>query len=99
LITHDSSEREGFPERKLGVINMTEQPKKIGVYDRVRDTATHRRGGVPSWVWIVAALVILALVALWYWASNPSGTATIPSAGPATEATPAPTPGQPARQQ
>ena len=82
---------------------MTEQPRKVGVYDRVRDTATQRRGGVPSWVWILVALLIVALVAWWYWASNPSDTATIPSAGPTTgagtEATPAPTPQQPARQQ
>ena len=42
---------------------MAEQPRKVGVYDRVRDTATHRQGGVPSWVWIVLALIILALLA------------------------------------
>ena len=78
---------------------MTDQPRKVGVYDRVRDTATHRRGGVPSWVWILVALMVLALVAWWYLASNPSDTATVPPAGPATEATPAPTPQQPARQQ
>jgi hypothetical protein len=77
---------------------MAEQPKKVGVYDRVRDTAAHRRGGVPSWVWILIALVILALFAWWYWASNPSDTARIPTTGSGTEATPAPAPQQPARQ-
>ena len=76
---------------------MIDQPKKIGVYDRVRDTATHRRGGVPSWVWILVALIVIALVAWWYWGSKPLGTAMIPPAGSTTEATPAPTPGQPAR--
>jgi hypothetical protein len=76
---------------------MAEQPRKVGVYDRVRDTATQRRGGVPSWVWIVVALIILALLA--WWASSSSDTARIPTTGPGTEATPAPTPQQPARQQ
>jgi hypothetical protein len=80
---------------------MAEQPRKVGVYDRVRDTATHRRGGVPSWVWILVAVVVLVLLAWWYWASTPSDTATIPpagpTAGPGTEATPPPTPEQPAR--
>jgi hypothetical protein len=76
---------------------MAEQPRKVGVYDRVRETATHRRGGVPAWVWIVVALIILALLA--WWASSSSDTARIPTTGSGTEATPAPTPGQPARQQ
>ena len=77
---------------------MAEQPRKVGVYDRVRDTATQRRGGVPSWVWIVVALIILALLA--WWVSNSSDTATIPTTGlAATQTTPAPALGQPARQQ
>jgi bacteriorhodopsin len=77
---------------------MAEQPRKVGVYDRVRETATHRRGGVPSWVWIVVALIILALVA--WWVSRSSDTATIPTTRPAaTQTTPAPAPQQPARQQ
>ena len=76
---------------------MAEQPRKVGVYDRVRDTATQRRGGVPSWVWIVVALIILALLA--WWASSSSDTARVPTAGSGTEAMPAPAPQQPARQQ
>jgi hypothetical protein len=78
---------------------MAEQPRKVGVYDRVRDTATQHRGGVPSWVWGLVALIILALLVWWYSASAPSDTATVPPAGTATETIPAPAPGQPARQQ
>ena len=44
---------------------MAEQPRKVGVYDRVRDTATQHRGGVPSWVWIVVAVILLALLVWW----------------------------------
>jgi hypothetical protein len=75
---------------------MAEQPRKVGVYDRVRDTATQHRGGVPSWIWIVVA-VILALLA--WWASSSSDTANVSTTRSSSEATPAPAPQQPARQQ
>ena len=88
---------EKFPEQKREVISMAEQPRKVGVYDRVRDTATHTPGGVPSWVWIVVALIILALLAWWaFTSSDTAGTAAGPTT---TQTTPAPTPQQPARQQ
>src|SRR4051794_37895644 len=37
-----------FLNGKQELFSMAEQPRKVGVYDRVRETATHRRGGVPS---------------------------------------------------
>jgi hypothetical protein len=76
---------------------MAEQPRKVGVYDRVRDTATQHRGGVPSWVWIVVAVILLALLA--WWASSSSDTASVPTTRSSSEATPAPAPQQPTRQQ
>ena len=66
---------------------MAEQPRKVGVYDRVRDTATQRRGGVPSWVWILVALIILALLA-WWASTHPTQQGTNHWAGHRSDASP-----------
>jgi hypothetical protein len=77
---------------------MVEQPRKAGVYGREGDTTTARSGGVPSWVWIAVAVVIVALLAWWFLGSKPSNTAsTMAPAGQTTgQATGGQSTGQPA---
>jgi multidrug resistance efflux pump len=58
---------------------MAEQPKKAGVYDRDGTTTTKRVGGIPSWVWIVVAVVIVALLAWWLFGSRTASTPTAPA--------------------
>jgi|tagenome__1003787_1003787.scaffolds.fasta_scaffold14573782_2 hypothetical protein len=56
---------------------MADQPKMTGVYDAPSSTSTAREhagsgakptgiAGMPSWVWIVAAIVVLAIIGMMF---------------------------------
>jgi len=47
---------------------MADQPKKTGVYDTPGSTSTKRgaSGAIPPWVWIVAVIVVLAILGMMF---------------------------------